>query len=257
MPSGVIYVLTNPSFPDFVKIGYADDLARRLDQLNRSECLPFAFRAYCQYEVTERLKDKDLHNLIDGINPSLRAIETFDGKPRVREFYNMTAEAAYDILYSIAAISGTTDRLKMVVPAGHEIKDEQLAAEIERTDDIIYTEEYHLKNGSESTIALYEKLKEKILSLDGITQLCKKLYIAFKTKTNIADIQLQKKNIKVYINLAKGQLDDKLALAKDISDIGHWGNGDYMIVCNDENNIDYIFDLIRQSYNKKMEQQES
>lgn len=27
---GVIYVLTNPSFPDYVKIGYADNLENRL-----------------------------------------------------------------------------------------------------------------------------------------------------------------------------------------------------------------------------------
>ena len=34
---GVIYILTNPSFPDYVKIGYADDIDKRLKQLNRSE----------------------------------------------------------------------------------------------------------------------------------------------------------------------------------------------------------------------------
>ena len=73
---GVIYVLTNPSFREYVKIGYADDLEKRLKQLNRSECLPFAFRVYCIYEVEERLKDKDVHALIDKLNPSLRAIES-------------------------------------------------------------------------------------------------------------------------------------------------------------------------------------
>ena len=26
--TGVIYILTNPSFPEYVKIGYADDLKR-------------------------------------------------------------------------------------------------------------------------------------------------------------------------------------------------------------------------------------
>lgn len=40
---GVIYILTNPSFPDYVKIGYSDDIDRRLEELNRSECIPFAF----------------------------------------------------------------------------------------------------------------------------------------------------------------------------------------------------------------------
>ena len=29
---GVIYILTNPSFPDYVKIGYADDIEKRLQQ---------------------------------------------------------------------------------------------------------------------------------------------------------------------------------------------------------------------------------
>ena len=28
---GVIYILTNPSFPQYVKIGYADDINKRLN----------------------------------------------------------------------------------------------------------------------------------------------------------------------------------------------------------------------------------
>lgn len=47
--TGVIYILTNPSFPDYVKIGYADDVDRRLKELNRSECIPFAFRLYAYH----------------------------------------------------------------------------------------------------------------------------------------------------------------------------------------------------------------
>ena len=37
---GVIYILTNPSFPQYVKIGYADNVESRLKQLNNSECIP-------------------------------------------------------------------------------------------------------------------------------------------------------------------------------------------------------------------------
>lgn len=29
---GVIYILTNPSFPDYVKIDYADDIERSLNK---------------------------------------------------------------------------------------------------------------------------------------------------------------------------------------------------------------------------------
>ena len=59
--AGVIYILTNPSFPDFVKIGYADDIEKRLQQLNRSECIPFAFRVYATYEVNSRLSNLKIH----------------------------------------------------------------------------------------------------------------------------------------------------------------------------------------------------
>ena len=43
---GYIYVLTNTSFPEYVKIGYADNVDERVAQLNRSECTPFAFKKY-------------------------------------------------------------------------------------------------------------------------------------------------------------------------------------------------------------------
>ena len=76
---GVIYILTNPSFPDYVKIGYADDVERRLMELNRSECVPFAFRIYIYYKVPKRLTDMKLHQMIDRLNSNLRSIEEFDG----------------------------------------------------------------------------------------------------------------------------------------------------------------------------------
>lgn len=130
MASGVIYILTNPSFPEYVKIGYANDLEKRLKQLNRSETIPFAFRAYATYEVDGRLTDKELHRLIDSLNPDLRTIETFDGKERVKEFYAMSPEDAYALLESIAKISGTGDRLHRMKPTGHEILDERTAEEV-------------------------------------------------------------------------------------------------------------------------------
>ena len=127
---GGIYILTNPSFKEYVKIGYANDIEKRLKQLNRSETIPFAFRVYATYKVTSRLTDIELHRLIDKLNPDLRAIETFDGKERVKEFYAMSAEDAYGLLECIAKISGTEDRLQRMQPEGHEVLDEQIAEEV-------------------------------------------------------------------------------------------------------------------------------
>lgn len=245
---GVIYVLTNPSFPEYVKIGYADDLEKRLNQLNKSECLPFAFRAYCVYEVNKRLKDKEVHNLIDKLNPDLRAVETFDGKPRTREFYNMSAEDAYDILLSVAEISDTVSNLKKISPEGHEVIDEEIADDIQ--ESVNYTEEDHLIHSSSNTQNLYKSLKNKILQFGNITVEPKKLYIAFKVKSNICDIELQRNKLKITINLAKGELNDPLDLSKDVSKTGHWGNGDYIVHYSDLEKEEYVLSLIKQAFEK-------
>ena len=128
---GVIYILTNPSFPDYVKIGYADDIDKRLKQLNRSECIPFAFRVYATYEVDSRLSDLKFHTIIDKLNPDLRSIDEFNGQKRVREFYAMKPEEAYAILEAMAEIHDCKDNLKLNVPSVVEAQEEQLAQEID------------------------------------------------------------------------------------------------------------------------------
>ena len=129
--TGVIYILTNPSFPEYVKIGYADDIDKRLQQLNRSECIPFAFRVYATYEVNSRLSDLKIHSIIDKLNPNLRSIDNFNGKQRIREFYAMSAEDAYSILEAIAEIHGCADKLKMVAMDEAEKQAEETAQEID------------------------------------------------------------------------------------------------------------------------------
>lgn len=133
MIKGVIYILTNPSFPHLVKIGYTKNIETRLQRLNSSDHVPFAFRVFAVYEVEKPLTDKKLHQLIDKLNPDLRTIETFDGRERAREFYAMSAEDAYSLLECIAEISGTQKRLKRMTPEGHEIVDEQIATELRET----------------------------------------------------------------------------------------------------------------------------
>lgn len=127
---GVIYIMTNPSFPEYVKIGYTENIENRLKQLNQAETIPYAFRVYAVYETPNELSDKLLHNLIDALNPDLRSVDTFDDKKRVREFYALSKEDAFSLLKSIAKISGTENRLKRMKPEGHEIADEKSAKEI-------------------------------------------------------------------------------------------------------------------------------
>lgn len=132
MNKGYIYILTNPSFPDYVKIGYADDVKSRVRQLNSSECTPYAFRIYATYEVDSRLTDLKLHTMIDKLNPELRSRDEINGKKRVREFYSLSAEDAYGIFEAMAEIHGTTDRLKLYVMSKTDAKQEEVAKNIAR-----------------------------------------------------------------------------------------------------------------------------
>ena len=132
MTKWVIYILTNPSFPEYVKIWYADATNQRLSQLNRSECIPFAFRIFAYYKVDERLTDMKLHKMIDKLNPNLRAIENFNWKKRVREFFAMDAEDAYSILETIAEINWMKKNLVKVNPTEKEQESEKIAREVEQ-----------------------------------------------------------------------------------------------------------------------------
>lgn len=128
---GVIYILTNPAFPEYVKIGYADKLENRLRSLNNSS-VPMHFRVYAVYETSERLTDKKVHELIDILNPDLRVIDKFDGKEHKREFYVISAENAFTLFECIAKISGTTSKLKRMKPNGKEVLEENEAREIDQ-----------------------------------------------------------------------------------------------------------------------------
>ena len=147
--AGVIYILTNPSFPEYVKIGYADDVNKRLAQLNRSECIPFAFRVYATYEVSSRLSDKRIHEIIDRLNPDLRAIESFEGKKRVREFYAMSPEDAFQLLKAISEINGMENNLKLITPNKEEKQAEKLAKEISSKNENFSFTKCNIPQGAE------------------------------------------------------------------------------------------------------------
>ncbi len=116
-----------------------------------------------------------------------------------------------------------------------------------------YTVEEHFKKANQNIKSLFFKLREKIKSMDDkIKEEPKKLYIAYKLSTNFADVEIRKKDIKIYLNVKSGQLNDPLKIARDLTKpkpVGHWGNGDYWVKLESEKKLNSIFELIEQSYN--------
>lgn len=112
MAKGYIYIFTNPALNGMVKIGFASDVERRRKELSTT-ALPYDYEVYATYETNGNLEDKKLHKLIDNLNPDLRVSKS-------REFFIMTPEEAYELLDSIALISGTSDKLKLLKNSAKE-----------------------------------------------------------------------------------------------------------------------------------------
>jgi uncharacterized protein with ParB-like and HNH nuclease domain/predicted transport protein len=111
------------------------------------------------------------------------------------------------------------------------------------------TEEEHLESAGENIKKIYAILKNKLLLLGSDIELSpQKKYLAFKTRTNFVDVQIQKESIKIHINMKKGTLLDPLNKCKDMSKTGHYGNGDYQIFIKNESEIEYLMGLAKQSY---------
>lgn len=125
------------------------------------------------------------------------------------------------------------------------------------TDQIkVYEEEDHLVTANEDIRELYEKLRDYVLALDDAIDIkVKKNEIGFRYNQKIFfDMHIQKKAIKMWFNLKKGELEDPKGLTKDVKNTGHWGNGDYELQIFNEEYIEDVYSLIKQTYKKKKEE---
>jgi predicted transport protein len=113
----------------------------------------------------------------------------------------------------------------------------------------VYTEEEHVNYGSEFIEELYETFKNAILNIGDMEIKPFQSYIAFKSRTNVVDVEIQRNALKFWINMKKNSLDDPKHIMRDVSEIGTFGNGDYELKITNDENLEYIMSLIKQSYN--------
>ena len=114
----------------------------------------------------------------------------------------------------------------------------------------VYTEEDHINYGSEFVKELYKTFKNAILNIGDMEITPFQSYIAFKSRTNVIDIEIQRNALKFWINMKKNSLDDPKHIMRDVSNIGRFGNGDYELKITNDENIEYLMSLVKQSYLK-------
>lgn len=152
---------------------------------------------------------------------------------------------------NIFSVEAETDQKIKVSVAGLIRKNNMVNSQVHVLQKT-YSLDDHLKKANEQVKTLFFELRAKITSLDeDIKEEPKKLYVAYKLATNFVDVEIRNKEIKIYLNVKSGQLNDPKKIAHDLTKpkpIGHWGNGDYDLKFNHTDLLEDVFDLIKQSY---------
>jgi len=159
-------------------------------------------------------------------------------------------------LWEIRRYENDTISLLQIQPSGSMESIKTISSKSKTIEGVsreikVYTEDDHLSIASEEIRELYERTRASLLGISSKVKVKPtKKYIGFIAKTNFADIHIQKRALKLWLNLRTGEMDDPKKLARDMSTTGHWGNGDYELQFSDDENLEYIVTLAKQSYKK-------
>lgn len=140
-------------------------------------------------------------------------------------------------------ISANSDEsIKSIAP----ILDTDIKQEVSK-ETKTYSEKELLNAADDYIVDIYNELKEYILGLDdNITLKPTKLYIGFnRGRKSVVSIKLQKKSLILWINTEPNTLNDPKEIIKDVTNIGHHGNGNSQIQISDNEDIGYIEDLLK------------
>lgn len=132
---------------------------------------------------------------------------------------------------------------------------ETISDEVEVTEEIIYSLDDHLKGKSEDVKVLFEALKERIFSLnvgDDILEKPNKIYISYKHGKNFCEVRPQSKEIKIWLDIPYGDLDDPKKLSRDVSNVGHYGTGEVETKLGNLSELGDVMYLVEQSYKQTL-----
>ena len=126
--------------------------------------------------------------------------------------------------------------------------------ESSRKNREIYSIEHHknLAEGKPMRV-LFDLLEQEILAIDEcVTEVSLKLYVAFKAETNFVDVIPKASRLALALNMDIDDLEDPRKLARDVTGMGKWGNGNVRVEIKSESDIPYAMSLIRQSFDLQM-----
>ncbi len=113
-----------------------------------------------------------------------------------------------------------------------------------------FDEANHLKGKKTTVIELYNEIDRFCLSLNPnfIEKSIIQTAINYNHKNSIfCSVVVFKNSLRVYLKLKFAKISDPPDWARDVSSVGHWGNGDVELAIRDNSQLPRAFELIRQS----------
>ena len=99
------------------------------------------------------------------------------------------------------------------------------------------------------TRQLFDTLNIMILKLDStVHQVINKQYITYKKNKNFVEFIPLKTGLRLLLDIPLNELNDPKELCEDVSDKGRWGTGLTRTYLKEEQDVNYVMDLIKQSY---------
>ncbi len=114
-----------------------------------------------------------------------------------------------------------------------------------------YTFEQHLDGRPEKIKELALAIQEFIMGLDpAIEEVPKKQYVAYKISQNIVCMELQKQRVLLFLKLNPKEIANPPKISRDVSEVGHYGTGDFEIILKSMDDLDIARPYIEMAYHK-------
>jgi predicted transport protein len=182
-------------------------------------------------------KKYDLHAVqVMGANIELWQYKTYDnGILNIEEVYKRTTSTTNQDTADISS------KNPVMVEAGKK------AALTRKT--ATYTLEEHFENLDENILELFNTIRDYIVTIDSsIEETPKKNYIAYKTSQNFACLQTYKKKLTLFLKLDANEVNPMPKQGRDVSEIGHFGTGDFELIIKDLADFEETKHLINEAY---------
>lgn len=182
-------------------------------------------------------KKCDLHAVqVMGANIELWQYKTYDnGILNIEEVYKRTTSTSNQDTDDISS------KNPVMVEAGKK------AALTRKT--ATYTLEEHFENLDNNMLELFNIVRDYIVTIDSsIEETPKKNYIAYKTSQNFACLQTYKKKLTLFLKLDANEVNPMPKQGRDVSEIGHFGTGDFELIIKDLADFEETKHLINEAY---------